>query len=299
MDPSARRSGMTERACRAAPPAHDRPMHRPERSPREHPSRNSPPRREVTGKKVAVLRRAGHPPGRRLWPRPRLRADPAGRARVRGLRRRKPAATRWSTSRSATAARSPVLLQGVAENPVQPEPVHADFYVVKMTEEMTVEVPIVLVGESTAVDKLGGTLLHLRDIVRCAHCPPTCRVHRAGHQLAGRLRGDAARQRPHRAAARDPRHRWRPSRSLASPTLVVKRLPRSPPRRRRRPLQKRAQPPADDSVGASRWRARPVRSGRPLAQLIARSRSAGPARWARPGRPLLPSWSAPPAHSWA
>ena len=65
----------------------------------------------------------------------------------------------------------PVLLQGIAENPVSRRPVHVDFYVVKMTEELTVDVPIVLVGESAAVAKLGGMLMHQRDIVSVRALP--------------------------------------------------------------------------------------------------------------------------------
>ena len=42
---------------------------------------------------------------------------------------------------------------------------------VRMTEEMTVDVPIVLTGDSEAVTKLGGTLLHLRDTVQVRALP--------------------------------------------------------------------------------------------------------------------------------
>lgn len=65
----------------------------------------------------------------------------------------------------------PVLLHHVQEHPVNRRPLHADFLVVKMTEEMTVDVPIAMVGESEAVDKQGGTLLHLRDTVQVRALP--------------------------------------------------------------------------------------------------------------------------------
>ena len=42
---------------------------------------------------------------------------------------------------------------------------------VKMTEELTVDVPIVLIGESAAVAKLGGMLMHQRDIVSVRALP--------------------------------------------------------------------------------------------------------------------------------
>jgi large subunit ribosomal protein L25 len=42
---------------------------------------------------------------------------------------------------------------------------HVDFLVVSMTEAITVDVPINFSGDSSAADKLGGTLLHLRESV--------------------------------------------------------------------------------------------------------------------------------------
>jgi large subunit ribosomal protein L25 len=65
----------------------------------------------------------------------------------------------------------PVLLHHVQEHPVNRRALHADFLVVKMTEELTVDVPIAMVGESVAVDKEGGTLLHLRDTVQVRALP--------------------------------------------------------------------------------------------------------------------------------
>jgi large subunit ribosomal protein L25 len=59
----------------------------------------------------------------------------------------------------------PVLLQAIQEHPVSRKPLHVDFLVVNMEEERNVEVPILIVGESEAVEKLGGVLLHLRDAV--------------------------------------------------------------------------------------------------------------------------------------
>jgi large subunit ribosomal protein L25 len=66
---------------------------------------------------------------------------------------------------------TPVLLQGVHEHPVKRTPQHVDLYVVKMTEEISVDVPVHVVGESLAVTKLSGTLLHLRDAVTVRALP--------------------------------------------------------------------------------------------------------------------------------
>jgi large subunit ribosomal protein L25 len=59
----------------------------------------------------------------------------------------------------------PVLLQAIQEHPVTRKPLHVDFLAVNMEEERTVDVPIVIIGESEAVEKMGGVLLHLRDAV--------------------------------------------------------------------------------------------------------------------------------------
>lgn len=59
----------------------------------------------------------------------------------------------------------PVLLHAIQEHPVTRKPLHVDFLAVNMEEERTVDVPVVVVGESEAVDKMGGVLLHLRDAV--------------------------------------------------------------------------------------------------------------------------------------
>jgi large subunit ribosomal protein L25 len=65
----------------------------------------------------------------------------------------------------------PVLVHAIAEHPVKRNAVHVDFYLVTMTEEMTVDVRIVAVGESYAVEKLGGTLLYSLDSVKVRALP--------------------------------------------------------------------------------------------------------------------------------
>jgi large subunit ribosomal protein L25 len=60
---------------------------------------------------------------------------------------------------------TPVLLQGIHEHPVRRNPMHVNFQVVSMTEAITIDVPINYTGDAAAADKLGGTLLHLRESV--------------------------------------------------------------------------------------------------------------------------------------
>ncbi len=59
----------------------------------------------------------------------------------------------------------PVLLQAIQEHPVNRHTLHVDLLVVDLSEERTVDVPLVFVGQSEAVAKQGGVMLHLRDSV--------------------------------------------------------------------------------------------------------------------------------------
>jgi large subunit ribosomal protein L25 len=59
----------------------------------------------------------------------------------------------------------PVLLHAIQEHPLTRKPIHVDFLAVNMDEERNADVPVTTVGESEAVDRMGGVLLHLRDAV--------------------------------------------------------------------------------------------------------------------------------------
>lgn len=65
----------------------------------------------------------------------------------------------------------PVLLQAIQEHPVTRRPLHVDFFIVRMTEERTVDVPVHFFGTSEAAEKQGGTLLHLRDAIQVRALP--------------------------------------------------------------------------------------------------------------------------------
>ena len=65
----------------------------------------------------------------------------------------------------------PVLIQSVQVHPVDRRIVHVDLFLVRMTEEMTVDVPLVPVGISQAIDVAGGTLLHMTETVRVRALP--------------------------------------------------------------------------------------------------------------------------------
>lgn len=126
--------------------------------------------REILGKKVSTLRRQGilpavvHGQGKDSQP---IQLD----AREFDELMRTTTRNSLVDLKVGSHRAMPVLLQGIHEHPVRRHPIHVDFYVVKMTEELTVDVPIDFVGDSTAADKLGGTLLHLREHVSVRALP--------------------------------------------------------------------------------------------------------------------------------
>jgi large subunit ribosomal protein L25 len=62
-----------------------------------------------------------------------------------------------------------VLIKELQRHPVTTDPVHVDFYQVRMDKEMEADIPLVFIGESIAVKNEGGTLVKSMDelAVRC------------------------------------------------------------------------------------------------------------------------------------
>jgi large subunit ribosomal protein L25 len=65
----------------------------------------------------------------------------------------------------------PVLVQHIQVHPVNRRPLHVDLFAVRMTEELTVDVPLVATGDAPAVSMHGGTLLHPSESVRVKALP--------------------------------------------------------------------------------------------------------------------------------
>jgi len=126
--------------------------------------------RTVTGKKVAALRAAGQLPavvyGRGL-PSDNVSVD-AHEFEL--LRRRAGANTLVDLSVDGGKA-TPILVHDVQLHRITRRPLHADLYVVRMTEELVVEVPLVPDGASEAVDNAGGTLMQVLESVRVRALP--------------------------------------------------------------------------------------------------------------------------------
>jgi large subunit ribosomal protein L25 len=52
------------------------------------------------------------------------------------------------------------IIKSVQRNPLSGNALHVDFFVVNLTQEMEIDVPLVFHGEAPAVEETGGTLLH-------------------------------------------------------------------------------------------------------------------------------------------
>lgn len=127
--------------------------------------------RTVTGKQVNSLRRAGILPAVIFGG-----GKPSEPVQINALewevlRRHKVTRNTLMDITVGGGKARPVLVQSIAEDPRSRKPIHVDFQVVRMTEEMTVDVPLVMVGTSTAVEKDGGTLIHLKETIHLKALP--------------------------------------------------------------------------------------------------------------------------------
>ena len=127
-------------------------------------------RREITGKKVAHLRREGRLPGVVFGRGLESDSVSVDTHEFELLRRHAGANTLVDLSVDGEKA-APVLVHGVQVHVVTRKPLHVDLFVVRMTEELTVDVPLVSEGVSDAVENAGGTLLHVLESVRVRALP--------------------------------------------------------------------------------------------------------------------------------
>src|SRR6476661_8232804 len=126
--------------------------------------------RDVVGKKVASLRRDGRLPavvfGRGL----ESTSVSIDSHDFEQLRRHSGPNALVDLSVDGKKAQ-PVLIHGVQVHPVTRRPLHVDLFLVRMTEELTVDVPLVATGTSVAVENLNGTLFHQLESVRVKALP--------------------------------------------------------------------------------------------------------------------------------
>lgn len=126
--------------------------------------------REVTGKAVARLRRAGQLPAVVFGHGLASTNVTVDAHEFEQLRRRTGPNELIDLSVGGRKPQ-PVLVHGVQLHRVTQRPLHADLFLVRMTEELTVDVPLVATGQSEAVEVHGGTLLHPIEHVRVRALP--------------------------------------------------------------------------------------------------------------------------------
>jgi large subunit ribosomal protein L25 len=126
--------------------------------------------REVTGKKVSHLRTAGRLPAVVYGHGVDSANVSVDTHEFELLRKHAGPNTLVDLSVDGEKAR-PVLINGVQVHPVNRRPLHLDLFLVRMTEELIVDVPLVATGISFAVDQLGGTLLHTAETVKVKALP--------------------------------------------------------------------------------------------------------------------------------
>jgi large subunit ribosomal protein L25 len=126
--------------------------------------------REITGKKVATLRRAGKLPAVVYGHGIESDSVTVDAHEFEQLRRHTGPNALIDLSVDGGTAR-PVLVHGLQVHPVNRRTLHVDLFLVRMTEELTVDVPLVATGEAPAVSLNGGTLLHPIESVRVRALP--------------------------------------------------------------------------------------------------------------------------------
>jgi large subunit ribosomal protein L25 len=125
--------------------------------------------RSVTGKAVAQLRRQGQLPAVVYGHGTDSEALTLDAHDFDQLRRHVGASTLVDLAVDGGKTR-PVLVHGIQVHRLSRRPIHVDLFAVRMTEELTVDVPLVSTGVAPAVDN-GGTLVHPVSTVKVRALP--------------------------------------------------------------------------------------------------------------------------------
>jgi large subunit ribosomal protein L25 len=126
--------------------------------------------REVLGKKVAGMRRGGRLPAVVFGHGTESLPVSVDTHDFELLRRRIAGSTLVDLSVDGGKA-APILIHGVQISPITRRPLHVELFLVRMTEEITMDIPIVTVGVAPAVEGLGGTLLQALESVKVRALP--------------------------------------------------------------------------------------------------------------------------------
>jgi large subunit ribosomal protein L25 len=123
-------------------------------------------KRDVTGKKVRFLRRQGQVPANIYGHGIDSTAINVDTRSLKHLLAHAGKTDLISLKLDGSKEPVRVLMREVQRNPLTDEPLHVDFYQVRMTEKIKAEVPIVFVGDAPVLKKIkNSSLLHLLDSV--------------------------------------------------------------------------------------------------------------------------------------
>jgi large subunit ribosomal protein L25 len=126
--------------------------------------------REILGKKVAGLRRNGLLPAVVFGHGKESKPVTVDTHDFELLRRKIAGSTLVDLSIDGAKAH-PILIHDVQISPITRRPLHVELFLVRMTEEITMDIPIHPIGESVAVKDLGGTLLQALEMVKVRSLP--------------------------------------------------------------------------------------------------------------------------------
>ena len=127
--------------------------------------------RQVTGKKVSAMRRAGVLPGNVYG---KGLESVSIQVETEELDRTLKAATANEVLDLRVAGETdtrPVVVQKIQRHPITSRPLHAEFYQVSLTEKMRADVPLLLIGSSDAVNTYNGVLMQALDWVQVEALP--------------------------------------------------------------------------------------------------------------------------------
>ena len=127
-------------------------------------------RREVTGKAVKHLRKAGLIPANIYGHKEASEAVQINAVDFEALRRARKTAGIISLKLDGGTGSQTALVRHVQRNPINSKILHIDFFRVSLTERIVMKVPLHVVGEAPGVKNENGVLLHLLDAleVECA-----------------------------------------------------------------------------------------------------------------------------------
>jgi large subunit ribosomal protein L25 len=116
--------------------------------------------RQVSGKKVAALRRSGVLPGNVYGKGLESVSIQISSEEMDKTLKAATANEVFDLKIAGESETRPVVIQKLQRHPITASPLHAEFYQVSLTEKMRAEVPLIVIGQSEAVSTYNGVLMH-------------------------------------------------------------------------------------------------------------------------------------------